>query len=73
MNFLRFLESIRTPVLDALMSLITYCGDELFFMVVAITVFWCVSKRDGYYILLVGFLGTICNQFMKLWFRVPRP
>ena len=73
MNFLRFLESVRTPVLDALMSLITYCGDELFFMVVAITVFWCVSKRDGYYILLVGFLGTICNQFMKLWFRIPRP
>ena len=73
MNFLRMLEGLRTPALDAFFSAITYLGDELFFMVLAITVFWCVSKRGGYYILLVGFLGTICNQFMKLAFRVPRP
>lgn len=73
MEFLRLLESIRTPVISVIMSLITYCGDEIFFMVLAITVFWCISKRDGYYILLVGFLGTVCNQFLKLWFRIPRP
>ena len=73
MDFLRLLESIRTPVISFIMSLITYCGAEIFFMVLAITVFWCISKRDGYYILLVGFLGTVCNQFLKLWFRIPRP
>lgn len=73
MDFLRFLEGIRTPVATAIFSFLTYFGDELFFMVLAITVFWCVSKRYGYYILAVGFLGTVLNQFMKLWFRVPRP
>lgn len=73
MEFLHFLEGIRTPVATAIFSVLTYFGDELFFMVLAITVFWCVSKRDGYYILAVGFLGTVLNQFMKLWFRVPRP
>ncbi len=73
MDFLRFLEGIRTPVADSFFSAITYCGDVLFFMAVAIVVFWCVSKKSGYYILTVGFLGTIANQFMKLWFRVPRP
>lgn len=73
MDFLRYLEGIRTPVISAFMSLITYCGDEIFFMALAITVFWCVSKRDGYYILLVGFLGTVGNQFLKLIFRIPRP
>lgn len=73
MEFLRLLESIRTPVLTFLLSCITYCGDEIFFMILAVTVFWCVSKRGGYYILLVGFLGTVCNQFLKLWFRIPRP
>lgn len=73
MEFLYWLESIRTPALNAFMSLITYCGDEIFFMVVAIAVFWCVNKRDGYYILLTGFLGTVGNQFLKLWFRIPRP
>lgn len=73
MEFLYLLESIRTPVVSAFMALITYCGDEIFFMALAITVFWCISKRDGYYILLVGFLGTVGNQFLKLWFRIPRP
>lgn len=73
MDFLRLLESIRVPVVTEFMSLLTYCGSEVFFMAVAITMFWCVSKRDGYYILIVGFLGTTFNQFLKLWFRIPRP
>ncbi len=29
--------------------------------------------RRGYYVLTVGLLGTVFNQFMKLLFRVPRP
>ena len=73
MDFLRLLEGMRTPVISAFMSLITYCGDEIFFMVLALTVFWCVSKRDGYYILMVGFFGMVGNQFLKLLFRIPRP
>lgn len=73
MEFLYLLEDIRTPVISAFMALITYFGDEIFFMILAITVFWCINKRDGYYILLVGFLGTVGNQFLKLVFRIPRP
>lgn len=73
MDFLRLLEGMRTPVISVFMSLITYCGDEIFFMALAITVFWCISKRDGYYILIVGFLGIVGNQFLKLLFRIPRP
>ena len=42
-------------------------------MLVAIVVFWCVSKKGGYYLLAVGFLGTLANQFLKMWFRIPRP
>lgn len=73
MGFLYLLERIRVPVLNELMLAITYLGDEIAFLVVALVLFWCVNKRTGYYILAVGFLGTIANQFMKLWFRIPRP
>jgi len=73
MEFLRFLENIRLPVLNELMLAITYLGDEIAFLVIALILYWCVDKRHGYYIMAVGFLGTIANQFMKLWFRVPRP
>lgn len=73
MEFLYWLESIRTPVLNWFMLLITQLGDETAFLVVALIVFWCVDKRRGYYILSVGLFGTVANQFMKLWFRIPRP
>ena len=73
MEFLRFLEELRTPFMDTVMSLITQLGDELFFMVIAITMFWCIDKKRGYYLLSVGFVGTVLNQFLKLVFRIPRP
>ncbi len=73
MELLYQLQGIRTPALDAVMSLITRMGEETIFMVVSIIVFWCISKRGGYYLLTVGFLGTIANQFLKLLFRIPRP
>lgn len=73
MSFLYFLEGIRNPVLDFFFSLITYCGDEVVFMAVGMIVFWCVSKNEGYYLLCVGFLGTVINQFLKIVCRVPRP
>ena len=73
MNFLYLLENIRVPILNEFMLAITYLGDEIAFLVVALVLFWCCDKRTGYYLLSIGFLGTIMNQFMKLWFRIPRP
>ena len=73
MGFLYFLEGLRTPILDKLMLAVTYLGDEIAFLVIALILYWCVDKRKGYYVLSVGFIGTIANQFMKLWFRIPRP
>ncbi len=73
MGFLRVLESIRTLVLDAFFGAVTYVGDETVFMALAIIVFWCVSKRQGYYLFTVGFFGTVCNQFLKITCRIPRP
>jgi len=73
MQFLYFLESIRFPLLDEFMLLITQLGEETVFLTVALILFWCVDKHKGYFILAVGFIGTLANQFLKLWFRIPRP
>lgn len=73
MQFLYVLEGIRNPVLDAFFALITHLGSETLFIAIAITMFWCVNKRTGYYLLTVGFFGTLINQFLKLVCRVPRP
>ena len=73
MDFLYLLESIRMPGLNEFMLAVTYFGDELAFLVTALILFWCVDKRQGYYVLSVGFFGTLANQFLKITCRIPRP
>lgn len=73
MGFLYILEDLRLPVLNELMLTITTLGEETAFLVIALILFWCVDKYLGYYTLSVGFVGVLANQFLKLWFRIPRP
>ena len=73
MDFLYFLEGLRTAWLDSIVGALTHLGGELVFLVAALIVFWCVDKRQGYYLLSVGFLGTLVNQFLKITCRIPRP
>ncbi len=73
MEFLYFLESIRNPVMDFLMSTITFIGGETVFLVIAILLIWCADKRQGYFTLLTCFFGIVINQTLKLLFKIPRP
>ena len=73
MELLYILEGLRTPPGDAFFSLITHLGEETLFIVAGLLVFWCIDKWEGYYLLSVGLTGTVINQFLKLWFRIPRP
>ncbi len=73
MEFLRLLASIRNPILDAVMLVITEFGNELLFIVFGVLMFWCVNKKQGYFILLTGFFGVYINQFLKISCRIPRP
>lgn len=73
MGFLYWLEGLRMPVLNELMLGITMLGEETAFLALALVFFWCVDKKRGYLLMSVGFLGIMANQFLKLWFRIPRP
>ena len=73
MQFLYFLEKLRVPVLNAFFLLITKLGEETAFLALALIFFWCVDKRRGYYLMAVGFAGTITSQALKIACRIPRP
>jgi undecaprenyl-diphosphatase len=73
MEVLYLLEKIRMPGLNELMLAVTTLGEETAFLVIGLIIFWCVDKRKGYYVMSVGFAGTMLNQIMKLYFRIPRP
>jgi membrane-associated phospholipid phosphatase len=73
MEFLKLLEAHRTPFLDHFFYLATQLGSESLFILAGLIFFWCVSKKEGYYLLTVGFTGTILSQFLKLFCQIPRP
>ena len=73
MELLYALEQIRVPWLTTLLSYLTYFGGLYGFMVLSIIVFWCIDKKCGYFMLALGFVGTVINQFLKIIFRIPRP
>ena len=64
MELLYALEGIRLPVLNEIMLGITTLGEETAFLMLALIFFWCVDKRKGYYLMAIGFAGTIINQFL---------
>lgn len=73
MECLYMLEKIRLPGLNEFMLAITTLGEETAFLVIGLLVFWCFSKKLGYYVMSVGFSGSILSQFMKILCRIPRP
>lgn len=73
MSVLYWLENLRCPVLDFFFSTVTLFGEETLVVVIAMILFWCFDKKQGYFLFFVSFFGTVCNLFLKAWFRVPRP
>lgn len=73
MQLLYFFESIRAPWLDRLVLMLTELGGETAFLAAALILYWCVDKRKAYYLMSVGFIGTITSQFMKIACQIPRP
>ncbi len=73
MSLLYWFESIRNPVLDKIMLLLTEFGDETLFLVIAVVFFWCINKKTGYFLFITCFAGTVINQFLKITFRIDRP
>lgn len=73
MDFLYFLQNIRTGIGDFFFGTVTHLGEETAFLALAILFFWCIDKREGYYILMTGVIGTVVNQWLKIVCRIPRP
>lgn len=73
MGFLHLLENFRLPILDVLMQVITEFGSELIFLAAVLVLYWCIDKKKAYYLMAVGFFGTVLNQFLKIFCRIPRP
>lgn len=73
MEFLKVLESIRTPLLDRLFLLLTFFGEEVLVLAIICFLYWCYNKRLAYRICFAFFTSGLLVQTLKITFRVPRP
>lgn len=73
MQLLYALQSIRTPLLDAIFGLITCLGEETIFMVIGMLIVWCIDKKWGFRFMFAGLVGSALNQLLKAIFLIPRP
>lgn len=68
-----FLQRFSGGFLDGLNLLLTNIGDEIFFLAVAMVLFWCVDKKFGFKLINVYLLGCIVMSGLKEAIKRPRP
>ena len=73
MDFLLWLQNHRTPVLDKIMSILTYLGSEYVILAVLCILFWCVNKKTAYKTCFSFFLSGLAVHGLKMICRVERP
>ncbi len=73
LEFLKLLEKMRSPMLDAVIQLVTRLGEEVIVLGVICILYWCVNKNSAYRLGLIFFISGILVQGLKVTFRVERP
>lgn len=73
LEMLKWIQSIRNPVLDHVFTLITVLGEDYFAIAVLCLILWCVNKKSGYAIGFAYLTSWIFNFSLKEAFKIPRP
>lgn len=72
-SFILWLQSFSTPALDSVFRLITFFGDEKFYLVLLPLVYWCVDKRLGIRLALLVLASNTINLWLKYACGLARP
>ncbi|MBN1484543.1 MAG: phosphatase PAP2 family protein [Chloroflexia bacterium] len=62
-----------SPALDAPFKVLTFLGEEEFFLILLPLLFWCIDRRIGIRLILVFFFSTYINAAVKELCGQPRP
>ena len=73
LDFIRTVQLVHGPVLDAIFKAVTFLGEEEFFMLLLPLVIWCVDFAGGVRLGFAFLLSPYVNAVLKDWFADPRP
>ena len=72
-DFLLFLQSFSTPLLDNIFLFISSLTGEIVYIAVVCAIYWCVNKNKGIIAAITLVFSFSLNTVLKNIFAVPRP
>ena len=72
-DVIKVIQSIESPFLTSLMKFISSVGNENFYILIIMLVFWCWNEKKGFLLGLAVIVSGWTNSFLKVLFDHPRP
>ncbi|MDY0074335.1 MAG: phosphatase PAP2 family protein [Acholeplasmataceae bacterium] len=72
-DLIRSIQYLRNPILDETMYFITQLGDQLFFIAVAVIIYWTIDKRFAHKFVFAFMMSAVINTGLKYIFKRIRP
>ena len=73
MEFLKYLESIRTPFGETFFYIMTFFGEEVVLLGVMGIIYWCVNKKTAYRMTFAYLLSALFINTLKVSLKIERP
>lgn len=73
MEIIQFLQSLRHPILDVIFQVLTFFGNEEFFLLFLPIAFWTWRKREMQRLTFLILISFAINALLKNAFGLPRP
>ncbi len=72
-DIIKSLQFVRNDFAKLFNQATSFFGTEMFFMIVAVVLYWCIDKRFAYRLFNVYILGVAVTNVLKLSFKRTRP
>jgi len=72
-DFIVWVQSLSRPWLDSLFELLTFLGNEEFYLLLLPLVYWSIHKRIGIALGFLSLSSAWMNSLVKHLFKIPRP
>jgi membrane-associated phospholipid phosphatase len=72
-EFLVWITNNQLPFLNQIAQILTFMGNEEFYLLIIPLVYWCFSKTIGFRLLYIFIFSVYVNSFIKIHTAIARP
>ncbi len=73
LDIVRWIQTLRNPVFDWFFYIVTQLGDQIFFIALAVVLYWTVNKKFAHKFVFAFLVSAIVNTGLKTLFKRLRP